>query len=147
MNARTQIILLASLKTELANSRNWWCLAVDENFAYIYTTEILSGLPLCENGLEGNLFLLLVYLNLFLFAIYLVPGFLIRIKRLEIWFGLGSLLSARLFGTVEMILFLTKSKLTRFCRSFSGEHTGYISGRSCSVMSKPRTRSPRWART
>ena len=65
-----------------------------------------------------------------------------KIRNL-IWVGLGSLLSAGLFGAVEMILFLTKSKLTQFCRSYSGEHTGYVSGRSCSVMSKPKTRYPR----
>ena len=55
--------------------------------------------------------MLLVYLNLFLFAICLVPGFLIRIKRLEILFGLGSLLSTGLFGAVEMILFFNKIKV------------------------------------
>ena len=50
-----------------------------------------------------------------------------------IWVGVVVVCWA--FSPVEMILFLTKSKLTRFCRSSSGGRTGYIFYRSCSVMS------------
>ena len=68
------------------------------------------------------------------FAICLILGYLINLKRLGISSGWGLLLFVGRFGDVAMILFLTKSKLTRFCRSSSGEHTGFGSGLSCNVM-------------
>ena len=93
----------------------------------------------------GLSFMLQVWRHLDQLAICLTHGFLINLKILGTWFGSGLLLFAGPFGDIETILFLTISKLIRFCRLSSGERIGYVSERSCSVMSKPKTYSPRWA--